>query len=67
MRRVSKLINQLKEEEKKRQSSVVDTIFHWCDIVNNSWQRRQKRGSRQFSQRSMQPLNERANSLTDST
>ena len=67
MGRVSRILKELKDEEKKRQSSVVDTIFHWCDLVNNSWKRRQRRGSRQFSQRSMLPLNERANSFTEAS
>ena len=65
MRKVSRLLHELKDEASgKRQSSVVDTIFHWCELVHNSWKRKQKRGSRQFSQRSLQPLSQRADSLT---
>lgn len=70
MKKVTRILRDLKADslnggtDPKRQSSVVDTMFHWVDLVHNSWKRKQKRGSRQFSQRSMQPLNERANSLS---
>ena len=68
MKKVTRILRDLKADSvAKRQSSVVDTMFHWVDLVHNSWKRKQKRGSRQFSQRSMQPLNERANSLSGDT